>query len=100
MKLVVQSNITCPECRKTSVVPIGGVKQLPNNFFVNRLLDEVALKCKVEGEEEAKCDLCFRGDAKEVLCLDCSPFLCSHCFDNHKFSKEYHNHNMMPLNEL
>ena len=100
VKLVVQSNITCPECRKTSVVPSGGVKQLPNNFFINRLLDEVALKRKVEGEEEAKCDLCVRGDAVEVLCLDCGAFLCGRCFDNHKYSKEYQNHNMMPLNEV
>ena len=100
VKLVVQSNITCPECRKTSVVPSGGVKQLPNNFFINRLLDEVALKRKVEGEEEAKCDLCVRGDAVEVLCLDCATFLCTRCFDNHKYSKEYQNHNMMPINEL
>ena len=100
VKLAVQSNITCPECRKTSVVPNGGVKQLPNNFFINRLLDEVALKRKVEGEEEVKCDLCVRGDAVEVLCLDCGAFLCSRCFDNHKYSKEYQNHNMMPLNEL
>ena len=98
VKLVVQSNITCPECRKTSVVPSGGVKQLPNNFFINRLLDEVALKRKVEGE--AKCDLCIRGDAVEVLCLDCGAFLCGRCFDNHKYSKEYQNHNMMPLNEV
>ena len=100
VKLVMQSNITCPECRKTSVVPSGGVKQLPNNFFINRLLDEVALKRKVEGEEEAKCDLCVRGDAVEVLCLDCGAFLCDRCFDNHKYSKEYQNHNMMPLNEV
>ena len=100
VKLVVQSNITCPECRKTSVVPSGGVKQLPNNFFINRLLDEVALKRKVEGEEEAKCDLCVRGDAVEVLCLDCGAFLCGRCFDNHKYSKEFQNHNMMPLNEV
>ena len=99
VKLVVQSNITCPECRKTSVVPSGGVKQLPNNFFINRLLDEVALKRKVEGEEEAKCDLCVRGDTVEVLCLDCGVLLCGRCFDNHKYSKEYQNHNMMPLNE-
>ena len=100
VKLVVQSNITCPECRKTSVVPSGGVKQLPNNFFINRLLDEIALKRKVEGEEEAKCDLCVRGDTVEVLCLDCGAFLCGRCFDNHKYSKEYQNHNMMPLNEV
>ena len=100
VKLVVQSNITCPECRKTSVVTSGGVKQLPNNFFINRLLDEIALKRKVEGEEEAKCDLCVRGDTVEVLCLDCGALLCGRCFDNHKYSKEYQNHNMMPLNEV
>ena len=100
VKLVVQSNITCPECRKTSVVPSGGVKQLPNNFFINRLLDEIALRRKVEGEEEAKCDLCVRGDTVEVLCLDCGALLCGRCFDNHKYSKEYQNHNMMPLNEV
>ena len=100
VKLVVQSNITCPECRKTTVVPSGGVHKLPNNFFINRLLDEVALKRKVEGEEEAKCDLCVRGDAVEVLCLDCSAFLCSRCVDNHKHSKDWQNHNLMPLNDL
>ena len=100
VKLVVQSNITCPECRKTSVVPSGGVQQLPNNFFINRLLDEIALKRKVEGEEEAKCDQCVREDPVEVLCLDCGILLCNYCYGHHKYSKEYQNHNMMPLNEL
>ena len=100
VKLVVQSNITCPECRKTSVAPSGGVKQLPNNFFINRLLDEVALKRKVEGEEEAKCDQCTRSDPVQALCLDCSEFLCNHCFEHHKYGKESQKHNMMPLNEL
>ena len=100
VKLVVQSNITCPECRKTIAVPSGGVHKLPNNFFICRLLDEVILKRKVEGEEEAKCDLCVRGDAVEVLCLDCGAFLCSHCVNNHKYSKDWQNHNLMPLNDL
>ena len=100
VKLVVQSNITCPECRKTTIVPSGGVKQLPNNFFINRLLDEVALKRKVEGEEEAKYDQCTRNDPVKALCLDCGEFLCNHCLEHHKYSKEYQNHNMMPLNEV
>ena len=100
VKLVVQSNITCSECRKTTAVPSGGVHKLPNNFFINRLLDEVALKRKVEGKEEAKCDLCVRGDVVEVLCLDCAAFLCSRCVDNHKHSRDWHNHNLMPLNDL
>ena len=100
VKLVVQSGITCPECRKTSDIPSGGVKQLPNNFFINRLLDEVALRGKVEGEEEAKCDQCTRNDRVKVLCLDCGEFLCNHCLEHHKYSKEYQNHSMVPLNEL
>ena len=93
-------NITCPECNKTSPVPTGGVKQLPNNSFINRLLDEVVLRRKVDGEEEAKCDHCVREDPVEVLCIDCSTFLCNHCYDYHKFSREYQNHSMMQLNEL
>ena len=100
MKLVVQSNITCPECRKTTSVPSGGMLKLPNNFFINRLLDEVALKRKVEGEEEVKCDLCIRGDAVEVLCLDCGAFLCTHCVNNHKYSRDWQDHSLMPLNDL
>ena len=87
-------------CRITSPIPTGGVSQLPNNFFINRVLDEVALQCKVEGEEEAKCDLCIRGDLVEVLCLDCGAFLCHHCLDNLKYSREYQSHNTMPLSKL
>ena len=93
-------NITCPECNETSVVPSGGAKQLPNNFFINRLLDEAVLRRKVNGEEKAKCDHCVREDPVEVLCIDCSTFLCNHCYDYHKFSREYQNHGMMPLSEL
>ena len=101
VELVVQSNarsiVTCPECRKMSLVPSGLVKQWPNNLFINRLLDEVVLKRKVEGEEEAKCDQCTRSGPVKALCLDCGEFLCIHCHEHHKYSKEYQNHNMMPL---
>ena len=100
VKLVVQANITCPECKKISVVRDGGVKQLPDNFFINRLLDEAAIKRKVDGEEEAKCDQCTSSDSVNALCLDCGEFLCSYCLEHHKYSKECQNHNIMPLDEL
>ena len=35
-----------------------------------------------------------------MLCLDCGIFLCNYCHGHHKYSKDYQNHNMMPLNEL
>ena len=64
------------------------------------MLDEVALKRKVEEEKEARCDVCVREDTVEVLCLDCSAFLCNHCVNNHKYSRDWKEHNLMPLNDL
>ena len=93
-------SITCPECRKTSAIPSGGIKQLPNNFFINRIVDEVALKEKVTGEEDVRCDLCVREDPAVVLCFDCGVFLCSHCHESHKYSREYEGHSMSQLKEL
>jgi len=91
-------NIICPECRETSSVPTGGVKELPNSFFINRLLDEVDLKHKVE--DEAKCDLCVKDGIAVALCLDCVTFLCEYCHEFHKNMKENQNHNITHLVDL
>ncbi|XP_065912652.1 tripartite motif-containing protein 2-like [Dysidea avara] len=99
-KLQTGSNIVCPECRETSAVPARGVKELPNNFFINRLLDEVDLKRKVEGEDEAKCDMCVDEGKAVALCLDCIMFLCEYCHEFHKKTKENRNHNITELVEL
>ncbi|XP_065885311.1 tripartite motif-containing protein 2-like [Dysidea avara] len=99
-KLQTGPSIICPECRETSAVPAGGVKELPNNFFINRLLDEVDLKRKVEGEDEAKCDVCVKEGKAVALCLDCVTFLCEYCYEFHKNMKECRNHNITQLVEL
>jgi len=100
MKLQNGSDITCPECRKTSAVPTGGIEQLPNNFFINRIIDEVTLKQKVTGEEEVHCDHCIRDDPAVVLCFDCAVFLCTHCHESHKYGREYQGHTISHLKEL
>ena len=70
-KLVVQSNITCPECRKMSDVPSGGVEKLPNNFFINRLLDEVA---------KAKYAMCQKHELElNFYCETCDQLVCHYC---------------------
>ena len=100
VKLQKGSDITCPECRKTSTIPTGDIKQLPNNFFINRIVDEVALKEKVTGEEDVSCDLCVREDPAVVLCFDCGVFLCNNCHEYHRYSREYQGHTMSQLKEL
>ena len=99
-KMQVQSKIICPECRKEAIVPPGGVKNLDNNFFINRLVDEFILKRKVEGEEEVKCDECEGEDPVVAFCPDCTMFLCHVCNECHKRSIKSRSHGIVPLTEL
>ena len=99
-KMQVQSNIICPECRKEAQVPAGGVKELPNNFFINRLVDDLILKKKVDGEQEVKCDECDEDDPVVSFCPECNSFLCHACNDHHKRNKRYRGHATIPLTEL
>ena len=62
--------------------------------------DEAALKEKITGEEEVRCDLCIREYTAVALCIDCVAFLCSHCHKFHKYSREYQGHSMSQSKEL
>ena len=99
-KVQVQNKIICPECRKEAAVPPGGVKDLPNNFFINRMVDELVLKRKVEGEEEVKCDECDEDDPVVAYCPECNMFYCQTCNEPHKRSKRFRGHGIVPLTEL
>jgi len=56
--------------RMANMVPPGGLKGLPNNFFINCIVDEMALKERL-GREEVSCDVCIRDDLG-VLTAVCS----------------------------
>ena len=99
-KMQVQSRIICPECRKEAKVPAGGVKELATNFFINRLVDDLILKKKVDGEQEVKCDECDEDDPVVSFCPECNSFLCYACNDHHKRNKRYRGHAVVPLTEL
>ena len=99
-KMQVQSKIICPECRKEAPIPPGGVKDLDNNFFINRLVDEFILKRKVEGEAQVKCDECHGEDPVVTFCPDCTLFLCHVCNEHHRRSIKSRGHGIVPLTEL
>ena len=99
-KMQKQSKITCPECRKETPVPAGGVKELPNNFFISRLVDEFILKRKIEGEEDVKCDKCDEDDPVVSYCPDCGLFLCRVCNEAHKRDRSSRGHSIVSLTEL
>ena len=99
-KIQVQSKIICPECRKETIVPPGGVKYLDNSVLINRLVDEFILKHQVEGEAEVKCDKCYGEDPVVAFCPDCTLFLCHVCNEDHKRVNEPGDHGIIQLIEL
>ena len=99
-KLQEDSKVKCPTCSKTSIAPAGGVTELPSNFFIDRIVAEIALTEKVTGKEDVNCDICVRSDLATVFCFDCSAFLCDHCQESHKYCREYQGHHMRQLQEL
>ena len=92
--------INCPECRQTAIIPAGGVKELADNFFINRLVDQLILQNKVENEVEVKCDRCEEPDPVVTYCPDCSVFLCHVCNEAHSRDKMTRDHGKIPLAEL
>jgi len=99
-KMVKQSKIICPECRGDAVVPEEGVGKLPNNILINRLVDELILKRKFQGEEEFNCEECVVGDPVVSFCSDCTIFYCQMCSEAHKRNRRYCEHNVIMLNDM
>lgn len=98
-KMQAESKIACPECRKEVTVPLGGVKELPNNFFINRLVDELILQNKVNSGVQVLCDKCEE-DPALTYCPECTFFLCNVCNEAHKRDKMSRCHGVVPVDEL
>ena len=73
----------CPECRKETSLPPGGVAELQPAFFVERMKDVYGKMAKAEGKVEAVCEECLA--AKSVaFCRQCAEFICDDCVALHK----------------
>ena len=92
-----QSKITCLKCTKEVTVPVGGVKNLPNNYFMENLVNKVILKYKLETETEVRCEGCNEDNPVIVYCSICKLLLCDYCKESHIYSKSHRSHNLISL---
>ena len=79
--------IPCPNCRKVTPVPVGGVQGLQGAFLVNTLLEiQDTLR------DTSLSDHCFKHPEKEAdfYCEQCDQLMCSHCLlpahRNHQYN--------------
>ena len=89
----------CPECRKETVLPPGGVAALEPAFFVERMKDVYGKMAKAEGKVEAFCEQCSA--AKSVaFCRQCAEFICEECARSHQKMKIFAGHVVASLEDL
>ena len=89
----------CPECRKDTTLPSGGVEQLQSAFFVERMKDVHCKMAKVAGKVEATCECCSEGKAV-AFCRQCTDFICAECVTQHRKMKQFAGHKVTTLEDL
>ena len=92
--------LSCPTCRRETVVPDGGIDRFPPNYFINNLKDVVTSLSQTDDP----CDLCgSKGDGNGASwrCIDCCKSLCDPCKGVHQRMPILvcGNHTVMPLNQ-
>ena len=93
--------ISCPECRKETTLPEGGVEELKTAFFINRFKSKVSALERVHGKVVVKCEECTdSGDRAEAFCRQCAVFICGECAKQHKRMKSFVSHEVVSLEDL
>ena len=94
--------LACPLCRTNFVIPPGGLADLPNNFFVNKLLLVDQLSGASETLSAQQCDICKEDEidaSASGYCIDCDQHLCEKCSKFHVKQKFLKSHKIVNLNE-
>ena len=89
----------CPECRKTTTLPAGGVAELDGAFFVERMKDLYGKMARAEGRVEAVCEQCAGGKSV-AFCRQCAEFICEDCARSHQKMKAFVGHKTTTLADL
>ena len=89
----------CPECRKETSLPAGGVAGLQPAFFVERIKDLHGKMARAEGKVDSLCEQCAR-DKSVAFCQQCAEFICGDCVAIHKRIKVFAGHVVASLEDL
>ena len=91
-------SIPCPQCRKETPLPVGGVPELHGAFYIHYLFDvEDALK-KVSSSEQTMCNKCKKYEAVG-FCRTCG-FVCQRCKEIHQDWEDLKPHEIINVDTL
>lgn len=87
----------CALCRKPWKLPDGGVRDLPKNYCVADIEDDLMSDVQDDGSRRCLCE--GSGDERDWLCLDCHKSMCDFCYGRHLLGESTKHHAVVSLVE-
>ena len=97
-----QQGFKCPTCVKSVSMPVGGVRDLPQNLHLDAEVKINQYQSKFASNNKVPCDACDDSSSGPAVgfCCTCLQFLCQLCCDHHKRARNFRLHNVLsPLGE-
>ncbi|XP_038058963.1 E3 ubiquitin-protein ligase TRIM71-like [Patiria miniata] len=95
--------LTCPLCRQETMLDGKVIDDLPTNFALTALVEEVTMMEQLitEGQgSEIKCQACDESNQAVSICRDCDHFLCRECQRAHEHMAVMKSHSIHTLAQL
>ena len=91
--------IRCPNCQAVSRVPESGdLKDLPTSFYLNGLIDVLAIKeCR---SSQVRCGNCEKKSSETCYCFHCCIFHCQECVTAHNIMRSNKDHRVLALKDF
>ena len=95
-------SLRCPNCRRSTLLPVNGVSGLQPAFHVHHLFEIQGALQKVKQGQEGQKTLCEKCNKRDVhgFCRDCGEFICNTCIEMHQTWKELSTHKVISLEQL
>ena len=94
-----RDTIRCPKCQAVNRVPESGdLKDLPTSFYLNGLIDVLAIKeCK---KSPVTCGNCDKKSSETSYCFQCCIFYCHECVTGHNIMRSNKDHRVLALKDF
>ena len=94
-----RETIRCPKCQAVSRVPESGdLKDLPTSFYLNGLIDVLAIKeCKTT---QVRCGNCDKKSSESSYCFQCCVFWCEECVIGHNIIRSNEDHRVLAVKDF
>ena len=91
--------VKCPKCQTLCKVPgSGDLKDLPTSFYLNGMIDVLAIKeCNTT---QVTCGNCDKKSSEASYCFQCCMFYCEQCLIGHNMIRLFKDHRVLAVKEF